>query len=215
MASEREDNHKALNTAALRYIITRFTGENGEPRDDMPDWAHAMSDLLLFGETAIEVAVPPAVRVVGETLALDVLRCIPADWKPEHGREWGHLGPILAEFIDDLREGRYPTAPAHAAAVTDAERYGLGYGFCPVQISGIEGDRQYYFRSRHEDFALSFGEPGDMTEYAAVGGEVFLRGSIDSEFSAGYMPHALAKALTDWGLECWRALSATRGEGAT
>lgn len=36
-----------------------------------------------------------------EALSLDVLRCIPADWKPDHAREYGKLGPILAEFIDD------------------------------------------------------------------------------------------------------------------
>lgn len=55
---------------------------------------------------------PPAQAPQGgpsyHALAMDVLRCIPADWKSHYAREWGNLGPILAEFIDDLREGRYP-----------------------------------------------------------------------------------------------------------
>ncbi len=59
---------------------------------------------LVFGDTH-----PPR----ADALVDDVLRCIPADWKPGHAREWGKLGPILAEFIDDLREGRYPHNAPH------------------------------------------------------------------------------------------------------
>lgn len=63
-----------------------------------------------------------AARPASAELAMDVLRCIPADWKPGYGREWGNLGPILAEFIDDLREGRYPAPPASAEPVAWAIR---------------------------------------------------------------------------------------------
>lgn len=38
------------------------------------------------------------------SLAEDVLRCIPADWRPNMARDYSKLGPILAEYIDDLRE---------------------------------------------------------------------------------------------------------------
>ncbi len=38
-----------------------------------------------------------------QNLSEDVLRCLPADWNPGHARDYSKLGPILAEYIDDLR----------------------------------------------------------------------------------------------------------------
>lgn len=68
-------------------------------------------------EALIRIGAALAARPASDALAMDVLRCIPADWKPGYGREWGNLGPILAEFIDDLREGRYAARPASAEPV--------------------------------------------------------------------------------------------------
>jgi hypothetical protein len=43
-------------------------------------------------------------------LSEDVMRCIDASWKPGHARDYGNLGPILAEYIDDLRKSAIPAA---------------------------------------------------------------------------------------------------------
>lgn len=43
-------------------------------------------------------------RVV--SLHNDALRCIPADWKPHYGRNWGDVGNILAEYVSDLQRER-------------------------------------------------------------------------------------------------------------
>ena len=81
---------------------------------------------------------------------------------------------------------------------------GQGYGNRPVQITGeVEGAPVLLPRTRHA-FTLSFSPEGDTDEYAAVGEPPFW-GTIDREFAAGWMPHALAKALVDWGARSfWR-----------
>jgi hypothetical protein len=43
-------------------------------------------------------------------LSEDVMRCIDASWKPGYARDYGNLGPILAEYIDDLRKSAIPAA---------------------------------------------------------------------------------------------------------
>ena len=70
----------------------------------------------------------------------DVLRCIPADWKPDYGREWGaHLGNILAEFVDDVRAGRYP---GHSHRETDAwrEAFDALAASCYEHFAHLPGD---------------------------------------------------------------------------
>jgi hypothetical protein len=47
-----------------------------------------------------------ALRLLSE----DVMRCIDASWKPGYARDYGNLGPILAEYIDDLRRQALPAA---------------------------------------------------------------------------------------------------------
>lgn len=79
----------------------------------------------------------------------------------------------------------------------------IGYGNCPVQIEGEIGDRQYYFRARGTHFELCVGEPNDKSEFAAVSGTPIMQGTIDAPFAAGWMPHNLAKMLTDWALGAW------------
>jgi hypothetical protein len=36
-------------------------------------------------------------------LSEDVMRCIDASWKPGYARDYSNLGPILAEYVGDLR----------------------------------------------------------------------------------------------------------------
>jgi hypothetical protein len=43
-------------------------------------------------------------------LSEDVMRCIDASWKPGYARDYSNLGPILAEYIDDLRRQALPAA---------------------------------------------------------------------------------------------------------
>lgn len=79
-----------------------------------------------------------------------------------------------------------------------------GYGYCPVQINGRTSDnRAWYFRARGRFFALTLGAVGDTSEFAAVYGTPMLEGEIHSDFSAGWMPHDLAKALADWAVSVY------------
>lgn len=77
----------------------------------------------------------------------------------------------------------------------------LGYGYCPLQIEGkTHNGMDYYFRARGRSWTLQIGE---TPEQDAVRAPVFMSGHIDSNFVAGWMPHELAKALTDWALRCY------------
>lgn len=45
-------------------------------------------------------------EATANSLTHDMLRCIPADWKPYQARTWGHISNILAEYIGDLTAER-------------------------------------------------------------------------------------------------------------
>lgn len=109
---------------------------------------------------------------------------------------------ILAH-IDTIAAARDALAREHAALTAELDA-DLGYGNCPVQIEGTAMDRQYYFRARGTHFSLCVSAPGDTSEYAAVNGTPILEGVIHDPFSAGWMPHTLAKALTVWALGVWQ-----------
>ena len=70
---------KRNNVACVKWIAAAFCDEFGNPRGDMPQWAHAVTDTLLLGLTpadAVIRALTPAPRVVvteAMRLALDVL----------------------------------------------------------------------------------------------------------------------------------------------
>lgn len=123
------DSDIAATAKALGLAYTACYDEFGDGGEcDCSDEWH-MSPLA---SRALEIlaAAPRA-----DALHMDVMRCIPADWKPHQAREWGKLGPILAEFVDDLREGRYPVAPcereAHVCSKSGLPMHLWEFGPCP------------------------------------------------------------------------------------
>jgi hypothetical protein len=63
---------------------------------------------LEAAEKAAQSATPASDAL--RRLSEDVMRCIDASWKPGYARDYGNLGPILAEYIDDLRKSAIPAA---------------------------------------------------------------------------------------------------------
>lgn len=110
----------------------------------------------------------------------------------------------MADEIARLRQllsNSCTLAPVPPVVAEDAER---DYGYCPVQIEGrTSDDRAWYFRARGRHFELNLGAVGDTSEFAAMFGTPMLEGEIHSDFSAGWMPHDLAKALTDWAIRVY------------
>ena len=50
MAGDFDDSEMTAGertSAALRFILSRYAYSNGEPREDMPAWAHVMGELLI------------------------------------------------------------------------------------------------------------------------------------------------------------------------
>src|SRR5574343_1606534 len=154
--------------AAGRRIILRPSGvatDSDVARDlpaiaQRPQGRSVGDDGACLGTTGLDTrrvtapsATPRPAQAEGSgerQLAIDVLRCIPADGKPNYGREWGKLGAILAEFIDDLREGRYPATP-------QAEGSGE---FGPVDLTNEQPDTV-----PHHIFATPQAEPPSAGKY--------------------------------------------------
>ena len=89
----------------------------------------------------------------------------------------------------------------------------FGYGYCPVQIEGTtHNGLPYYFRARGNGWTFAIATAPDGN---AVLGPVFMSGHIDSMFAASWMPHELAKALTDWALRCYERDNPTPQAPAT
>jgi hypothetical protein len=64
--AELEDE-KRNNVACVKWIAAAFCDEFGNPRGDMPQWAHAVTDTLLLGVTPADAVIrslTPAPRVV-------------------------------------------------------------------------------------------------------------------------------------------------------
>lgn len=74
----------------------------------------------------------------------------------------------------------------------------LGYGYCPVQIEGLVGDRPYYFRARGQRATLYLGAPGAKTVDV---GEPIMTLTVDCPYAAGWLPHEVAQGLCQWALE--------------
>ena len=100
--------HARYNRAALSYIVTRYTGENGEPRDDMPDWAHAMSDLLLFGQTDVDVSAAPRADATAEVIDPSCTSCNGTGW-------WG----AVEQYCQCADGRRAAAADATAGGMTE------------------------------------------------------------------------------------------------
>lgn len=60
-------------------------------------------------------------------------------------------------------------------------------GSCPFQIDALTGDnRMIYGRYRWGHLAVRVGKPGDLSEYAAVDGELVLQKDVGGPYD-GYM----------------------------
>jgi DNA-binding transcriptional regulator YdaS (Cro superfamily) len=92
----------AERTVAARRCAMIDAMTRGDVLDEYmnrPDSYSAMADRIV--ELTARLA---EVEARTRSMADDILRVIPADWKPGLGREWdAHLTNILAEYVGDLR----------------------------------------------------------------------------------------------------------------
>ena len=94
-----------------------------------------------------------------------------------------------------------------------SESRDFGYGYCPVQIEGSTSNGlPYYFRARGRDWHLYIAKEANADP---LDNYPFMCGNVNSAFKAGWMPHELAKALTEWAVACYEAdldkITPTRG----